>query len=141
VEIRPFQEPDTDVVVALWDRCGLLRPWNDPYKDIARKLTVQRDLFLVGVHDGRVVGVVMAGYEGHRGWINYLAVEPEHRRRGFGRALMDEAEQRLRALGCPKAALQVRRDNTEIATFYRGLGYTEDNVISMGKRFEIDDAG
>jgi len=139
LEIRSFAEADTDAVVALWERCGLLRPWNDPYKDITRKLTVQRDLFLVGTLDGRLVAVVMAGYEGHRGWVNYLAVEPELRRRGLGRAMMEETERRLRALGCPKAALQIRRGNTGVKEFYRGLGYTEDDVISMGKRFEFDD--
>jgi ribosomal protein S18 acetylase RimI-like enzyme len=137
--IRPFAEPDADAVVALWEQCGLLRPWNDPYKDIARKLMVQRELFLVGTLEGRVVAAVMAGYEGHRGWVNYLAVEPELRRHGLGRAMMEEAECRLRALGCPKAALQIRRDNLEVAEYYRGLGYTEDDVISMGKRFEFDD--
>jgi ribosomal protein S18 acetylase RimI-like enzyme len=125
-------------VVALWHECGLIRPWNDPVKDIARKLRVQRDLFVVGILDGRLVATVMAGYEGHRGWINYLAVARECRQRGFGRRLMDEAEARLRAIGCPKINLLIRRSNPEAIGFYRSLGFAEDDSISLGKRL-VDD--
>lgn len=139
MNVRPYEDGDEEAVVALWDRCGLLRPWNDPRKDIARKKRVQRDLFLVGVVDGAIVGSVMGGYEGHRGWINYLAVDPSCRRRGLGRALMGEAERRLRALGCPKMSLQIRRDNPEAVAFYERLGYAEDDVRSFGKRLEFDD--
>jgi ribosomal protein S18 acetylase RimI-like enzyme len=139
MQIRPFAAGDREAVVRLWERCDLVRPWNDPHKDIARKLTVQSDLFLVGVLEDRVVAVVMAGYEGHRGWVNYLAVEPALRGRGFGQAMMAEAESRLRALGCPKVSLQIRRSNLEVARFYASLGYTEDDVICMGKRLERDD--
>jgi len=139
MQIRPFAVGDREAVVSLWERCDLVRPWNDPHKDIARKLTVQSDLFLVGVLEDSVVAVVMAGYEGHRGWVNYLAVEPALRGRGFGQAMMAEAESRLRALGCPKVSLQIRRSNLEVAKFYASLGYTEDDVISMGKRLERDD--
>jgi ribosomal protein S18 acetylase RimI-like enzyme len=138
MEIRPFATQDTEAVVGLWERCGLVRPWNDPRKDIARKLTVQADLFLVGELDGRIVAAVMAGYEGHRGWVNYLAVEPGLQRDGLGRAMMAEAEKRLRALGCPKVNLQIRRGNTAVAAFYARLGYVEDEVISLGKRLERD---
>jgi ribosomal protein S18 acetylase RimI-like enzyme len=140
MEIRPFVKADSEAVIALWERCDLIRPWNDPRKDIARKLTVQPDLFLVGVLDGHVVAAVMAGYEGHRGWINYLAVEPGLRRGGLGRAMMAEAERRLGELGCPKVNLQIRRGNTDVAAFYARLGYVEDAVISMGKRLEVDGA-
>ena len=125
-------------MVALWRECGLVRPWNDPVKDIHRKLRVQRDLFLVGTVDGRLVATVMAGYEGHRGWINYLAVATEYRGRGFGRRLMDEVEARLLAIGCPKINLQIRRSNTEAVEFYRSLGFTEDDSVSMGKRLIPD---
>ncbi len=138
IEIRPFRPEDREAVVALWDRCGLLRPWNDPRKDVERKLRVQPELFLVGTVDAAVVAAVMAGYEGHRGWINYLAVSPEHRRAGLGRAMMAAAEGRLKALGCPKVNLQVRRDNPEVIAFYAHLGYLEDAVVSMGKRLERD---
>ncbi|MDE0449431.1 MAG: GNAT family acetyltransferase [Spirochaetaceae bacterium] len=138
LRIRACRESDQDAVVALWRECGLVRPWNDPVKDIHRKLRVQRDLFLVGTVDGRLVATVMAGYEGHRGWINYLAVAKKCRGRGFGRRLMDEVEARLLAIGCPKINLQIRRSNTEAVEFYRSLGFTEDDSVSMGKRLIPD---
>ena len=138
LEIRPYRESDEGLVVALWHDCGLVRPWNDPVKDIERKLRIQRELFLVGFLDGRLVATVMAGYEGHRGWVNYLAVAPDSRKRGFGRLLMDEAEAHLREMGCPKINLQVRRPNAEAAGFYRSIGYAEDDVLSMGKRLVGD---
>ena len=132
----------TDVrarVIELWMFCGLLRPWNNPQRDIARKLKVQRELFLVAELDGVIVGSVMAGYEGHRGWVNYLAVDIGQRRRGIGTALMRDAERRLRLLGCPKINLQVRRENAEVQAFYAALGFQEDAAVSMGKRLESDD--
>ena len=138
LQIRAYRESDQDVVVALWRECGLVRPWNDPVKDILRKLQVQRDLFLVGTLDGRLVATVMAGYEGHRGWINYLAVTKECRGRGLGRRLMDEVEARLRAIGCPKINLQIRSSNAEVVAFYRSLGFDVDDSLSMGKRL-VDD--
>ena len=139
MKIRGFREEDEDRVVELWLRCGLLRPWNDPRKDIARKLRVQREFFLVGEVDGEVAAVVMAGYEGHRGWVNYLAVEPRLQGKGLGRQMMAEVERMLRSAGCPKVALQIRRGNLGVVTFYRELGYVEDDVISMGKRLVRDD--
>ena len=84
MDIRPFQPEDEAAVIALWERCKLTRPWNDPKKDVARKLGVQRELFLVGVEAGSIVAAVMAAYDGHRGSVNYLAVDPQHRRRGHG---------------------------------------------------------
>jgi ribosomal protein S18 acetylase RimI-like enzyme len=139
MEIRPFEDKDENVVIALWERCGLVRPWNDPHKDIARKRRLQRELFLVGVEGGTIVAAEMAGYDGHRGWINYLAVDPAQRRKGFGRALMAEAERRLTELGCPKINLQVRRENLEAMAFYERLGFREDAVASFGKRLESDE--
>lgn len=139
MRIRPFEEADEPAVIDLWHRCGLLRPWNDPHKDIARKLKVQRDLFLVGLIDGVIVAAAMSGYDGHRAWVNYLAIDPQQRRRGLGRAMMDEIEQRVQALGCPKVNLQIRRDNLDVVRFYQSLGYVEDAAISMGKRLEKDD--
>jgi len=138
MNIRPFQPADQEAVVDLWSRCGLLRPWNDPRRDIARKLAVQPELFLVLEIDGALAGTVMAGYEGHRGWINYLAVDPTARRRGLGRALMAEAERLLRARGCPKINLQIRRENREAVAFYERIGFGEDAVISLGKRLQQD---
>jgi len=139
MEIRAFEPKDEDGVVSLWDRCGLIRPQNDPRKDIQRKLAVRPDLFLVGVVDNRVVGTVMAGYEGHRGWMNYLAVDPAHQRKGLARELVAAAERRLRDLGCPKVNLQIRASNLGVIEFYRRLGYATDDVVSMGKRLERDD--
>jgi len=117
----------------------LLRPWNDPHRDIQRKLRVRPDLFLVGLVDGQVVASVMAGYEGHRGWLNYLAVAPEWQRRGYARAIVAEAERLLREAGCPKINLQVRTSNQAVIEFYRRLGYAPDDVVSLGKRLEPDD--
>lgn len=138
MQIRAFREQDEEQVVALWRACGLTRPWNDPHKDIARKLQVQRELFLVGEKDGRVVASVMAGYEGHRGWVNYLAVDPAQRRRGLGARLMRRVEELLETAGCPKLNLQVRTANTEVLSFYRALGYAQDDVIALGKRLIPD---
>ncbi|PJJ73442.1 ribosomal protein S18 acetylase RimI-like enzyme [Diaminobutyricimonas aerilata] len=138
MRIRPFDENDTEAVVALWRDCGLTRPWNDPYRDIRRKLEVQREFFLVGAVDGAVAASAMAGYDGHRGWVNYLAVAPAHRGAGHGRALMAEIERRLEAIGCPKLNLQVRADNEQALEFYRALGYAPDAAVSLGKRLIAD---
>jgi len=140
MQVRSFEDIDEEAVVALWSRCGLLRPWNDPHKDIARKRRVQREFFLVGTIDGELVASVMAGYDGHRGWINYLAVDPLFQRRGFGRALMEEAQHRLQSLGCSKINLQIRRENVEAVAFYERIGFSEDAALSFGKRLERDDA-
>ena len=125
-------------MVALWRECGLIVPWNDPVKDIHRKLQIQRDMFLVRLLETRLVAAVMVGYEGHRGWINYLAVAPDLRKNGFGRRLMEEAEARLSAVGCPKVNLLVRGSNANVIEFYEKIGYSKDDVISMGKRIEED---
>jgi ribosomal protein S18 acetylase RimI-like enzyme len=132
--IRPFTADDQDALIALWQDCRLVVPQNDPVMDIAAKVRFQPDLFLVALLDGRLVGTIMAGYEGHRGWINYLAVAPDRRRQGVGKALMGAAETALRALGCPKINLQVRRTNSSVIAFYRALGFNEDEVVSLGKR-------
>ena len=138
MQIRPFHAADEGAVVALWDECALTRPWNDPHKDIARKLEVQPELFLVGVVDEAVMASVMGGYEGHRGWMNYLAVTPRFRGRGYGRALVDHVERLLLERGCPKVNLQVRASNPDALAFYRRLGYVQDESISLGKRLIVD---
>ena len=138
VIVRVFREADEARVIELWMFGGLVKPWNDPKKDIARKLKLQRELFLVAELQGVIVGVVMAGYDGHRGWVNYLAVDIGQRRRGIGTALMRDAERRLRLVGCPKINLQVRRENAEVQAFYAALGFEEDASVSMGKRLEED---
>ena len=137
--IRPFRREDTEPVVALWRAAGLVVPWNDPYRDIERKLTVQPELFLVAEDDaGAVVGVAMVGYDGHRGWVNYLAVDASRRGEGLGAAIMAEAERLLVERGCPKLNLQVRSTNAGVIAFYRSLGYQVDDVTSLGKRLIPD---
>ncbi len=138
MHIRPYRETDQAGVLALWTECGLVVPHNDPLRDIQRKLAVGRELFLVGIEQDRLVAVAMGGYEGHRGWVNYLAVSPACRGRGFGRQMMDDLEGRLLEKGCPKLNLQIRRSNAAVISFYRALGYNEDPVVSMGKRLIPD---
>jgi ribosomal protein S18 acetylase RimI-like enzyme len=139
MQIRGYRESDEAAVVRLWTQCGLVRPWNDPHKDIRRKLSVQAELFLVGVLDGGIVATVMAGFDGHRGWVNYLAVAEKCRRRGLGRALMQQVESRLKDMGCPKLNMQVRSSNGEVLAFYERLGYRQDQAISLGKRLISDE--
>src|SRR4051794_9307938 len=117
VSIRSFEANHQDAVIELWQRCGLVVSGNDPALDIARKQQVQQELFLVVELQGQVVGSVMAGYEGHRGWVNYLAVAPEQQRRGIGRLLMERAESELQRMGCPKLNLQVRTSNLGVIAF------------------------
>jgi len=136
--IRPYQRQDEEAVIELWLQCNLVVPQNNPERDIKRKLQVNPEWFLVGVIGGYVVATCMAGYEGHRGWINYLAVSPHHRRQGIGRRIMEEVEKRLRSAGCPKINLQVRETNRVVIQFYERIGYTRDPVASMGKRLERD---
>jgi ribosomal protein S18 acetylase RimI-like enzyme len=138
MRIRGFERADEAAVVGLWEACGLTRPWNDPHKDVARKLAVQPELFLVGVMEEAVMASVMAGYEGHRGWMNYLAVAPRFRGRGFGRTLVEHVERLLLERGCPKINLQVRASNPAAVAFYRRLGYAQDESISLGKRLIVD---
>lgn len=138
MQIRPYQTPDEIAVIALWQACGLTRPWNNPTLDIARKLAVQPELFLVGELEGEIVASIMAGYEGHRGWVNYLGVAPAHRGKGLARAMMMGVEALLLARGCPKINLQVRADNVEALGFYSAIGYGQDAAISLGKRLIPD---
>ncbi len=138
LSIREFQPDDRQATIAVWERCDLVVPWNDPLRDIARKMQVGRELFLVGCVAGEVVATVMGGYEGHRGWINYLAVDPDHRRRGYAESLVRELEIRLIAIGCPKVNLQVRASNSAVLAFYEKIGYSQDANVSLGKRLIPD---
>lgn len=143
LHIRVFRTTDTEETISLWEVCGLTRPWNDPRADIARKVSSQPELFLVAEQrtmggESRIVGSVMSGHDGHRGWMYYLAVSRSHRGRGLGRALVCEVEQRLAALGCPKSQLMVRSDNRQAAGFYAALGYQVNDVIVLGKRLIPD---
>lgn len=135
LSIKPYQKADEPQVINLWHQCNLIVPWNNPHDDIARKVRAQPHLFLVGTFEAQVIATIMAGYEGHRGWLNYLAVSPDYQRQGIGRLMVEEAIMRLQALGCPKVNVQIRTSNTEVITFYERLGFTLDDVISMGKRF------
>lgn len=139
MQIREFIEKDTKAVIALWVRCRLVVPSNNPQKDIERKLKVDRDLFLVGTLENKIVATVMGGYDGHRGWINYLAVDPDYRNNGYGRLIMKEVEQRIRTKGCSKINLQVRTTNKAVIEFYQSLGYSDDHVVGLGKRLEEDE--
>ncbi len=139
MKIGPYQAEDRDAVIELWETCGLLRPWNNPYLDIERKPSVQAELILIGTDDNElIISSTMVGYDGHRGWVNYLAAAPEKRRLSLGRQMMQQAELLLKQRGCPKLNLQLRADNLEALAFYRKLGYIEDAVVSLGKRL-IDD--
>jgi ribosomal protein S18 acetylase RimI-like enzyme len=138
VEIREYIETDEQQVIDLWMKCRLIVSSNNPMRDIQRKLRVGRDLFLVGILDNKIIATVMGGYEGHRGWINYLAVDPGYQGNGYGRLIMEAVEQRIRSKGCPKINLQVRATNKAVIRFYQSLGYTDDHVIGLGKRLEED---
>lgn len=139
MNIRTFRTSDQLSVIQLWTDCGLVKPQNNPGKDILRKLSIQPELFLVGCDpEGNIIASIMAGYEGHRGWINYLAVHPSQQRRGYARQLMQDAEDRLMQLGCPKINLQIRDTNRDVIAFYRAIGYLQDPVLSLGKRLEHD---
>jgi ribosomal protein S18 acetylase RimI-like enzyme len=134
LSIRPYEHADEEQVIDLWRRCSLVVPWHDVKRDTLLKLQVQPELLFAGTMDRRVVATVMAGYEGHRGWINYLAVAPGIRRRGIGRRMMEAAEAELQSLGRPKVNLQIRSSNRAVIAFYQSLGFSVDDVVSMGKR-------
>ncbi|MEZ4630498.1 MAG: GNAT family acetyltransferase [Deinococcales bacterium] len=136
--IRPFQTTDEEAVIALWQRCGLVRPWNNPKLDIERKLQKDPDLFLVGLENALLVASLMGGYEGHRGVVNYLAVSPDYQHKGYGQAMMAEIEAKLKARGCPKINLLVRSSNTQVIGFYEQLGYKQEETVCLGKRLIED---
>ena len=135
LEIRPFRESDLDAVVRLWRVVFPDAPaHNEPLADIRRKLSVQPELFLVATAGADLVATAMAGFDGHRGWVHYLAVHPERRRGGIGRAIMAAVEAELEAQGCTKLNLQVRASNRQGVEFYRRLGFAVEDRVSMGKR-------
>ena len=134
--IVKYAESHFDGVAALWQEAfPNPQPWNTPEVTIPAKLAMHQDLFLVAMDDGdRIIGSVLAGYDGHRGWLYAVAVLKEHRRRGVGSALVGEAERRLRELGCVKINLQIQSANASVTEFYRRLGYEVEERVSMGKR-------
>lgn len=131
--IEAARAADRDAVVALWRACGLTRPWNDPEHDFALALEGPGSTVLVARGEGGIEGSVMAGFDGHRGWVYYLAVAPESRGAGLGRALMQAAETWLRDRGAPKLQLMVREDNAEAQGFYRALGFEPQKVVTLGR--------
>jgi len=138
MKIRLYEARDEEAVIDLWERCGLVAPQNNPEADIQRKLALSPELFFVAEREGEIVASAMAGYEGHRGWINYLAVAPHLQRSGLGLEMLAHAESVLMSLGCPKINLQVRRTNLQVIDFYTRAGYSHDDVVSMGKRLIKD---
>ncbi len=134
MNIRPYQPTDEEQVITLWHLCGLVVPPNDPKQEIERKMQVQPELFLVGIAEERVAATVMAGYDGHRGWLYSLAVAPPLQRQGLGQRMVEEAEAKLKDMGCRKVNLQVRASNTVVIGFYESLGFVVEERVSLGKR-------
>jgi len=135
---RSFRKSDQKEVIQLWMECGLVVPWNDPQRDIERKLGTQPELFLIGLINDEIITTVMTGYDGHRGWVYYLAVKPQYQQKEIGRQIMKEAETRLLELGCPKLNIMVRTTNLDVINFYKAIGYKVDAVTNMGKRLKPD---
>ena len=131
--IAPLDLDDIPALVALWEACGLTRPWNDPQRD-ARLAIEGATSTVLGLRDGdTLIASVMTGFDGHRGWVYYLAVAPERRREGLGRRLMDAAEAWLRDRGAPKLQLMVRTSNAEALGFYEALGLERQEVVTLGR--------
>ena len=136
--IRSYRKSDKKEVIELWQECDLVVPWNDPQRDIERKLSVQREFFLIGLLKKEIISTAMAGYDGHRGWVYYLAVKPRYQHQEIGKQMMKEAEIRLFELGCPKLNIIVRTTNLEVVNFYKSIGYKIDAVTNLGKRLAPD---
>ena len=141
MEIRQFDIGDSAAVIELWRSAGLLWPSNDPMRDIERKMDNSPWGFLVVADDHEIIGSVMVGYDGHRGWVNYLACHPDHRRRGVATALMTRASEMLAPRGCPKINLQVRAGNEAAVKFYESIGFAAEEVSSLGLRLVDDNVG
>jgi len=137
--LRTFQPDDEPDVINLWRQCGLIVPWNNPRTDIQRKLSTSPDLFYVGLLDDELIASCMAGYDGHRGWIYFLAVKSDYQRKGFASMVIDHAESELIKLGCPKVELMVRKTNENVISFYQSAGYDIDPVIVLSKRLTEDE--
>lgn len=138
MKVRQYLPDDEKAVIELWRKCDLIKPWNNPKRDIERKLKVDPELFLVGLVDNQIVATVIGGYEGHRGWVYYLAVDPTYQRRGLGRQIMGVVEKKILAMGCPKINLQVRANNAAAVRFYENIGYKTEDIINMGRRLVED---
>jgi ribosomal protein S18 acetylase RimI-like enzyme len=133
LSIAPIADSDVAGVVALWQRCGLTRPWNDPAADIALARRGPSSELLVGRDGGAIVATAMVGHDGHRGWVHYVAVDPAHQGKGLGRTIMSAVEDWLRAAGLPKLQLLVRRENAKAIGFYQSLGFEESTSVMLAK--------
>ena len=133
LDVAPIADADVNEVVALWQSCGLTRPWNDPAADIALARKGANATILIGRDGGLIVATAMVGHDGHRGWVYYVAVSPDHRHKGYGRVMMDAAEDWLRGHGIEKLQLMVRPDNNRVKTFYQSLGYFEQERVIYAK--------
>ena len=133
LSIAHIGDADIADVIALWQRCGLTRPWNDPGADIALARKGRNATVLVGRDGGTIVATAMVGHDGHRGWVYYVAVDPDRRQQGHGRAIMNAAEDWLRAAGLPKLQLMVRRENAKAGAFYQSIGYAEAQTVVFAK--------
>ena len=131
--VAPIGDGDVADVIALWQRCGLTRPWNDPASDIALARKGENAAMLAGRDNSGIVASVLVGHDGHRGWVYYVAVDPDCRHKGYGRVIMDAAEQWLRRRGIEKLQLMVRPDNSQVQAFYQSLGYLEQERIIYAK--------
>lgn len=133
LSIAPIEDRDVAEVIALWQRCGSTRPWNDPAADIALARRGDNSAVLVGRCDGLLVASVMVGHDGHRGWVYYVTVDPDRRYLNFGRAIMSAAEAWLRERGILKLQLMVRKDNAQVHAFYRSIGYYNQETVTFAK--------
>ena len=136
--ITIFEDKHRTQVIDLWEKCNLIKSWNDPNKDIDRKLKVNDNLFLIVEFNKVIIGSAMIGYDGHRGSLYYLAADPKHQRKGVGKMLMKEIEKRLIEVGCPKINIFIRNSNIEVKEFYQSIDYEEQNCLVYGKRLIPD---
>nr|WP_190241933.1 GNAT family acetyltransferase [Bradyrhizobium algeriense] len=131
--IADIADADVATVIALWQACGLTRPWNDPAADIALARREPNSTILIGRDGDAIVATAMVGHDGHRGWVYYVASDPQRRAKGYGRAIMNAAEDWLRAAGILKLQLMVRKDNAQVHAFYQSLGYYNQQTVTFAK--------
>lgn len=138
MKIRIYQKSDEKQLIQLWEECGLTVPWNNPQLDIDRKLKENSEEILVGEIDEEIVATLIVGYDGHRGWVYYLGVNPKYQRKGLGEQIMKYAEEHLLKIDCPKINIMVRDSNLDVIKFYEAIGYEKQKVVTLGKRLVSD---
>ena len=137
--IRMYLPDDKVRVITLWQECGLIVPWNNPETDVERKHSDSPELFFVGEMNGELIASCMGGYDGHRGWIYFLAVKQSHRNRGVASKMVEHVESALVDMGCPKVELMVRNSNEGVIAFYNKNNYKSEAVVVLSKRLIDDD--